>query len=72
MFGGIIFGRVYLPESSYYRFFPSVVDDEMLWSFSLSHGLRLSMPLRFVIAKRINTRNSEHRKSAPSILRPAQ
>ena len=64
--GELIFSTAYYPS------FSSVVEDEMLWSFSLSHGLRLTIPLRFMIAKRVATRHSEHRSSATSMPRPAQ
>ena len=59
-------------SGAYYRYFSCVVEDEMLWSFSLSHGLRLTMPLRFMIAKRVATRHSELKSSVNSTPRPAQ
>lgn len=56
-----------------YRSFSSVVEEELVWSFSLSHGLRLTMPQRLVIAKRVqSTHHSEPRLSAASIARPSQ
>ena len=71
-FSGVFINRRAHFQQAYYRSSSSVVEDEMLWSFSLFHGLRLSMPLRFVIARRVATRNLEAQPSATSMLRPAQ
>ena len=38
-----------------YRLLWFLADEEIHWSFSLHHGLRLTMPLRFVMAKRVAT-----------------
>ena len=38
-----------------YRVLWFLADEEIHWSFSLHHGLRLTMPLRFVMAKRVAT-----------------
>lgn len=38
-----------------YRKMYAANEDEIHWSFTLSHGLRLTMPLRFVIARRVVT-----------------
>ncbi|XP_068697043.1 regulator of G-protein signaling protein-like [Montipora foliosa] len=54
---GMPYRRLYMPNG----------DDEILWSYSLNHGLRLVLPLKYAIGKRVATQlGRRSRSTGPS------